>query len=458
MQCFMLLGIGTRGDVQPILCLASALAVKYPQARIVVGAHQEFEDFVIGHGSGRFEFFPIEPSTIHILKSTKEGRTVKSSKNPFKVMSALRKINNQMVSSIFESVEAAFEKFKPTLLLMPLMAFFADIQYLARERYKIPFIVVHTVPTQSTGDFAPPTANMGLNTGHTWINKIAWNVGAFMSYHIAFKDPVNKVRKLRNYPSRNMSFQSEIDKKHVPCMYVYSAAVLPKPSDWPLNHKIVGYLSIPTESQSQEPLSPQLSWFIDANRKVNNAVVYISLGSMLNVIFDTDVQVREVLEKLILGSVMSMAEVNMSVILHVSAGQAHEIVYPILEALPTKKPIFILDKPVAHAKLFPMLQMVVHHGGMGTTHATLLSGRPAIVLPCGPTSDQPFWADIIQKRKLGLHGGHIAELTINRFSALLVEAINNIETYTANVSTVQAQMIAEHGDERALEMIADLLI
>lgn len=43
-------------------------------------------------------------------------------------------------------------------------------------------------------------------------------------------------------------------------------------------------------------------------------------------------------------------------------------------------PVMWLDRPVAHSALFPLIDVVVHHGGLGTTHAALAAGRqPACI-------------------------------------------------------------------------------
>jgi sterol 3beta-glucosyltransferase len=44
-----------------------------------------------------------------------------------------------------------------------------------------------------------------------------------------------------------------------------------------------------------------------------------------------------------------------------------------------------------HSWLFPRMAAIVHHGGVGTTHEALRSGRPQVVVPF--FGDQPFWAD-----------------------------------------------------------------
>jgi vancomycin aglycone glucosyltransferase len=54
---------------------------------------------------------------------------------------------------------------------------------------------------------------------------------------------------------------------------------------------------------------------------------------------------------------------------------------------------------VNHAAVFPACRAVVHHGGAGTTAAGLRAGVPTLVLCNG--LDQPIWASVIERLKVG---------------------------------------------------------
>jgi len=58
-----------------------------------------------------------------------------------------------------------------------------------------------------------------------------------------------------------------------------------------------------------------------------------------------------------------------------------------------------LVKSVPHSWLFPKVALSVHHGGAGTTAATLRAGIPSVIVPF--TADQPFWGWLIADRGLG---------------------------------------------------------
>ena len=59
---------------------------------------------------------------------------------------------------------------------------------------------------------------------------------------------------------------------------------------------------------------------------------------------------------------------------------------------------FIVVPAVSHAKIFPLCRAIIHHGGAGTTAASVRSGVPTLVLWIG--AEQPIWG--AQVRRLGV--------------------------------------------------------
>lgn len=54
---------------------------------------------------------------------------------------------------------------------------------------------------------------------------------------------------------------------------------------------------------------------------------------------------------------------------------------------------------VNHSAVFPLCRAIVHHGGAGTTSASVRSGVPTMILWVG--ADQPVWANQVSRLKVG---------------------------------------------------------
>ncbi|MFD3041623.1 hypothetical protein A5746_13595 [Mycolicibacterium conceptionense] len=55
--------------------------------------------------------------------------------------------------------------------------------------------------------------------------------------------------------------------------------------------------------------------------------------------------------------------------------------------------------PVSYAEVFTACRAVVHHGGSGTTAASLRAGTPTLIL--WSSADQPYWGNQIKRLKVG---------------------------------------------------------
>lgn len=91
--------------------------------------------------------------------------------------------------------------------------------------------------------------------------------------------------------------------------------------------------------------------------------------------------------------------------------------------------------PVNYASVFPACRAVVHHGGSGTTAASLRAGIPTLAL--WSSADQPYWAAQIKRLKVG---------TARRFSA------TTSETLAADLRTILAPDYATRARDLAARM------
>ena len=76
---------------------------------------------------------------------------------------------------------------------------------------------------------------------------------------------------------------------------------------------------------------------------------------------------------------------------------------------------------VDHAKLFPHVAAIVHHGGAGTTHAAARAGTPQLIIP--HNYDQFYWAHRIQELGTGVSGPLRDDITVENLTQAMQEAL-----------------------------------
>lgn len=103
--------------------------------------------------------------------------------------------------------------------------------------------------------------------------------------------------------------------------------------------------------------------------------------------------------------------------------------------------------------VLPRCKIMIHHGGMGTTHSAILHSVPQIVVP--HAADQRIQARRVSEIKVGLH------LTAHdvRQGQLWegVHAIMEADWVQNNAKQVAASMASSGGIERAAELILDVV-
>jgi sterol 3beta-glucosyltransferase len=94
-----------------------------------------------------------------------------------------------------------------------------------------------------------------------------------------------------------------------------------------------------------------------------------------------------------------------------------------------------------------------HHGGAGTTAASLRTGIPSIVIPF--LIDQPFWGKRVHDLGVGPAPIPRSKLTVNKLAQAIQEAVTNT-TMRQRAAELGAKIQAEDGIANAVEIIQRL--
>ena len=115
---------------------------------------------------------------------------------------------------------------------------------------------------------------------------------------------------------------------------------------------------------------------------------------------------------------------------------------------PSENICYVKTSP--HNLVFPKCAAVVHHGGAGTTQATLLAGIPSIVVP--HISDQYFWGREMQR--LGVAAQILPRKKITpQALAKQIKLVLGSDSMRRRASKIGAAMREEDGVARAIQLI-----
>lgn len=137
-----------------------------------------------------------------------------------------------------------------------------------------------------------------------------------------------------------------------------SSEFFPRPGDWLPNMQVTGYIPFQETEDWQPPDS--LVQFL----KNGDEPVYVGFGSLP--LFSGQRG-----KKLAAEIIEAVSWLDLRCIIQSSD----------LSDLSHPSNMYIMDYAAPHTWLFPRCAAIVHHGGYGTTHASLSAGKPMVIYP-----------------------------------------------------------------------------
>lgn len=201
-----------------------------------------------------------------------------------------------------------------------------------------------------------------------------------------------------------------------------SPAVLKRPSDWPDNTYLVG----PWHEPDKEEVDQIVLDFV--NRK---DTVYAGFGSMK----------KGNPQKITAEIIKGVKKLNMQVL--VSTGWGGLAVSQDF----VNDPDVMFVKSVSHTKIFPLVKVILHHGGIGTTHAALRAGTPSVIVPF--IVDQPWWAHKLHKQELGPKSLPLRKLKSKKVSQRILQALR----YQSKVFNIAQDMKLDNGVVETIKIL-----
>lgn len=363
--------LGSRGDVQPYLALALGLLGRGHEAELA--APEPFASFV---AERNVPFAPLPGEFLALLDSP-EGKAAVAGGQGFGAGLKLLKRVRPLMRRLLDDEWAAARRFGPDILVHHPKSLAAP--HIA-ERLGIPAVLASPLPgfTPTAAFPSPliPVASLGpLNRAS---HQLAMKGGAALFG-----------RTLSEWRRRSLGLEGRRARlASRPVLYAYSRHVVPAPPDWGEDALVSGYWFLDDPGDWRP--SPALARFLAAGDKP----VYVGFGSMPGL--DPDRLARLAVE--------ALARAGKRGLLATGGGAL---------ALSDAPPHVHVVSGAPHDRLFPRMSAALHHGGAGTTGASLRAGLPTMICPF--FGDQRFWG-----RRVAALGAGPAPLDRRR---LTVEAL-----------------------------------
>lgn len=414
----VLLGFGSRGDVQPLLPVARGLLDAGYTVTLAAGSN--FRAWIESRG---LAFADIGVDMHQLINSDLGKEWIENSTSSWQEAKNMKAVMDahsaEMGAGLLEICGCADA-------IISNLPTFGMAQAIA-EKYGKRHLRVMLAPLTPSA-YADATMIPLIPRRKTPINRLANYAGIYFIYWI-FRDALNDFRQQLGLPSWGYRDFARAWNR-MPVLYGVSPLVMPRDESWPPTTVVTGYWFDTPDATWQPPA--ELAEFLARHPRP----VYLGFGSMAAKNPKTTLA-------LLLDALAATGQAG--IIYSGWAGLAST------EDLP-ENVLLIHDAP--HDWLFPRMGALIHHGGAGTTAAGLRAGVPATVV--AHMADQPYWGRRLYE--LGMGARPIPRYKLS--AARLAQAIQTMLDDPAmpnRAAELGARIRAETGVANAVRAITQLL-
>ncbi len=399
---------GSRGDVEPIVALSLGLQAAGHEVRIATNS--DAVDFVTAHG---LPAVAAGPSTVLITEGPGKKWMSGASRNRLQEAWYLRTAINggaeAWADGLLELAGSADVYLSSFLTVEGV-----DIITKRCGGLHIAALLIPLLATRRASALMYPALPQRNSVVNFYAGRATEQaLGQIMSHGPAV------LRERLGEPYQLASDFAEVVRT-TPTVLGISPTVVPEPEDWPDSVHVTGAWRLPVPADYQPPA--ELAEFLAAGEPP----VYIGFGSMRD-----GGETQQIVTK-------AIAKAGRRVVL--GRGWA---------GLEAELPNVFAVGDCPHAWLFPRMAGIIHHGGAGTTHNALTSGRPSTVI--AHLGDQFFWGRRTAELGVGPVGVPRQKLTADRLAKLIADLEKPI--YRATAAALRPVMLSENGVEFAVQVI-----
>lgn len=409
------LTIGSRGDVQPYIALCKELLKEGHKPRIAT--HAEFEPWVRKHG---IDFAPVDGNPAELMRICVEHGMF--------TYNFMKEANSKFRGWLDDVCSSSWRACQGADVLIESPSTMAGIHI--AEALEIPYFRAFTMPWTRTRAYphAFSVLEKKMGGGYNSITYITFDT----IFWTAISGQINKWRR-RELGLQNTS-QSKMQASLRPFLYNFSPHVVPPPLDWPDWVRVTGYWFL-DEADTYEPPADLVA-FMDKARKDGKKLVYVGFGSI--VIDDPAALTKTVVDSVLKADVRCVLSKGWSDRLETKDASKPEIPLP---------PEIFQIQSAPHDWLFKQMDAAVHHGGSGTTGASLRAGIPTIIKPF--FGDQYFFAQRVEDMGVGVW---LKKVNTSVFSRALWE-VTNSQRMIVKAKILGQKIRKDNGTQVAIQTI-----
>ncbi|RFU27887.1 hypothetical protein B7463_g8437, partial [Scytalidium lignicola] len=409
------LTIGSRGDVQPYIALCKGLIAEGHKPKIAT--HLEFKDWVESHG---IAFTPVGGDPAELMRICVE--------NGMFTYSFLKEASSKFRGWLDELLSSAWKACQDSDILIESPSAMGGIHI--AEALNIPYFRAFSMPWTRTRAyphaFAVPDHKMGG----------AYNYITYVMFDNVFWKAI--AGQINRWRKKELGLQptnlEKMQPNKVPFLYNFSPSVVIPPLDFSDWIRVTGYWFLDEGKDWTPP--KELTDFIKKARDDGKRLVYIGFGSI--VVNDSAALTNTIVQSVLKADVRCILSKGWSD--RLDRKGANEVETPL-------PPGILQIKSAPHDWLFTQIDAAVHHGGAGTTGASLRAGLPTIIKPF--FGDQYFFGSRVEDLGVGIY---LRKLNVSVFARALWEASHS-ERMILKARVLGEQIRSENGVDTAIQSI-----
>jgi UDP:flavonoid glycosyltransferase YjiC (YdhE family) len=446
----MLFCSGSRGDVQPVIALASAL--KLAGFRVCIGTNVNHVPFV---QEFQLETVGVSLDSEKILNEM-ECRDSMAKGNVMKLFARIGEANKKAFPDNIAKKIDAIQTFSPHIILASVLEYY--------EIAPIAGILSLPVLRISLQSLYPSKDQISCLGEPSWCPH---RMFAYLFHYILFsgerdcKQSIILDQLPDGKPWVSLTFEQHMaDFLHpiTPSLIGFSPCLFRQKSDWTSDVKeavkLTGFWVIDKQPSAQtlggdnffggESAKEMLSKFL-----LGGPAIYMGWGSMIAVSEKhmACLAVRSLMKAQVRGIILGgWAKLD-------AERLKDEADSALLQAYAKDNVCFVQMAP--HEWLFPQCSVIVHHGGAGTTAASMRAGVPVIITPC--FGDQFDNAQLVESTGCGVALKQFSRVTPATLADALTQCMSDPDMQE-NARSLGQQLKNEDGLGNAVRIVEDFIV